>query len=416
MNETTTALFAPAPGVRTGVAARKTNSLTDYNIGLGYLRAFITLLVVAHHAVLAYHPFAHLRHAALTAPPRFWQAFPVVDSHRSAAFAWFVGFNDTFFMALMFFLSGLFVWPSLQRKGSARFLQGRFLRLGLPFLIAAALVSPLAYFPAYLQTQANPTLTGFWQQWRALGNWPTGPAWFLWVLLAFDCLAAALFALLPRWAEVLGNGLSVTLRRPWAFFWGLAAASAVAYVPMVMKFTSLHWISAGPFTVQTCRVFHYALYFLAGIIVGAQRLDRTCLAPAGALAQRWIAWSATALGCFAVGAAVVVLSMANPGRRGTWELIGGFSYVLSCAALCLASLTLFLRFANERTRIWDSLSRNAYGIYLGHYAFVTWAQYALLKLTAPALVKGCIVFLCAATLSWGTTIVLRRVPRVGSVL
>jgi hypothetical protein len=26
-------------------------------------------------------------------------------------------FNDSFFMAAMFFLSGLFVWPSLKRKG-----------------------------------------------------------------------------------------------------------------------------------------------------------------------------------------------------------------------------------------------------------------------------------------------------------
>jgi hypothetical protein len=29
-----------------------------------------------------------------------------------------VAFNDVFFMSLMFFLSGLFFWPSLARKGS----------------------------------------------------------------------------------------------------------------------------------------------------------------------------------------------------------------------------------------------------------------------------------------------------------
>src|SRR5215467_13007348 len=44
-------------------------------------------------------------------------------------------FNDTFFMALMFLLSGLFVWPSLERKGSARFLRDRTLRLGVPFAV-----------------------------------------------------------------------------------------------------------------------------------------------------------------------------------------------------------------------------------------------------------------------------------------
>ena len=46
------------------------------------LRAFVTLLVVAHHAVLAYHPYAPPPASSLTAPPMLWMAFPVVDSQR----------------------------------------------------------------------------------------------------------------------------------------------------------------------------------------------------------------------------------------------------------------------------------------------------------------------------------------------
>ena len=91
-----------------------------YNVSIGCLRAFITLMVVAHHAALAYHPYAPAPPATLTAVPRIWQAFPVVDSQRSTLFALFVGFNDMFFMALMFFLSGLFVWKSLERKRRGR--------------------------------------------------------------------------------------------------------------------------------------------------------------------------------------------------------------------------------------------------------------------------------------------------------
>src|SRR6476646_273008 len=202
MTGNTNALIVPGPGARTEVTLLQTTLRPEQNIPLGYLRAFITVLVVAHHSFLAYHPFAPPPPASLITQPRFWQAFPIVDRHRSGVFAWLVGFNDIFFMALMFLLSGLFVWQSLQRKGSADFVRGRLLRLGLPF-IAAALLSPLAYFPSYLQTTATPTLADFWQQWRGLGQWPTGPGWFLWVLLAFDCAAAALFALRPSWAEVL---------------------------------------------------------------------------------------------------------------------------------------------------------------------------------------------------------------------
>ena len=80
-----------------------------YNVSVGYLRAFITLLVVAHHAALAYHPYGPDAPRTLTAVPRMWQAFPVVDPQRSTILALLVGFNDIFFMALMFFISGLFV-------------------------------------------------------------------------------------------------------------------------------------------------------------------------------------------------------------------------------------------------------------------------------------------------------------------
>ena len=38
-------------------------------VAVGNLRAFITVLVVAHHAVLAYHPFAPAPAATLTASP-----------------------------------------------------------------------------------------------------------------------------------------------------------------------------------------------------------------------------------------------------------------------------------------------------------------------------------------------------------
>lgn len=134
----------PLPAVTWQVDA-VSKPVSSYNLAIGYLRAFVTVLVLAHHAVLAYHPFAPPVAASLVTQPRAWQVFPVVDSQRWSGFALFVGFNDVFFMSLMFFLSGLFVWKSLERKGSTGFLRDRFLRLGLPFVVASALIAPLAY-------------------------------------------------------------------------------------------------------------------------------------------------------------------------------------------------------------------------------------------------------------------------------
>jgi hypothetical protein len=143
--------FAPSLDEHTAPPEPRNAPRIQYNVAIGYLRAFVTMLVLAHHAALAYHPFAPAPSASLIAEPRLWPAFPVVDAQRWNGFGLLVGFNDTFFMSLMFFLSGLFVWKSLERKGSGAFLRDRMFRLGLPFIVAAALLAPLAYYPTYLR-------------------------------------------------------------------------------------------------------------------------------------------------------------------------------------------------------------------------------------------------------------------------
>ena len=55
-------------------------------------------------------------------------------------------------------------------------------------------------------------------------------------------------------------------------------------------------------------------------------------------------------------------------------------------------------------------------MYLVHYAFVSWLQYAFLPVPLSALGKGAAVFLGAALLSWGTSAALRRLPVIRRVL
>ena len=116
----------------------------------------------------------------------------------------------------------------------------------------------------------------------------------------------------------------------------------------------------------------------------------------------------------ASGVGIATLT-AHIGSRG-WEIAADTTFVLSSAASSFAFLALFVRFANTRSRIWDSLSANAYGMYLIHYAFVSWLQYALLKAQLPAIAKGSIVFFGAVLLSWGATAALRRIPGVARVI
>jgi len=400
---------------RLAVACKTTNAPV-YNVSIGYLRAFITLMVLAHHSSLAYVTFGPPAPTSLTGAIRWWEASPIVDAHHWAGFDFLVAFNDMFFMSLMFFLSGLFVWQSLARKGARHFLADRTLRLGLPFVVAAALVAPIAYYPAYIQTGLGGGIAGYWQQWQALGNWPAGPAWFVWVLLAFDAVAAALLFVSPRWGAGLAKLSSAAERRPFLFFALLVAISAAAYVPLAVIFNPLSWSAWGPFAFQTSRGLHYLVYFLLGTGVGAYGLNRGLVSPDGRLARRWWLWSIRALLAFLVAAGVgFTAATKHMGSRG-WELAGHSTWVISCAASSFAFLALFVRFAKRRGKLFDSLTANAYGMYLIHYAFVGWLQLAVLKSEMPAITKGSLVFVGTVLLSWGATAALRRIPAVAKVI
>jgi len=389
-----------------------------YNVALGYLRGFLVVLVLAHHSVLAYMDSPPPQARSLLTQPPYWHAFMVVDHQHWVGFSIFTGFNDTFFMSLMFFVSGLFVWSSLQRKGSASFVRDRLRRLGIPFLFAAAIVAPVAYYPSYLLTTSPHGVAGYIHDWLSFGDWPTGPAWFIWLLLAFDLAAVALFAVAPNFGEMLGRLVSNAREHPVRFFLLLLGASAAAYDAMVNIFGPMVWTSVGPFQFQTARLFHYAVYFLAGIGVGAYGIERGLLAPDGILARHWMRWTIGMLVGFAVSAVFLLIAITKGATMSPILLntVGGALFTVTCAAISFSFMALFVRFARRRVWIFDSLSDNEYGMYLIHYMFVSWLQLAILGAPLPAVAKGLLVFAGVLLLSWSTSASLRRIPAVSRVV
>lgn len=391
---------------------------TSRDAALDHLRAFVTVLVVAHHSILAYAPTT--AKVAARNPLHSWQGgVPIVDSRNLAVFDLVALFNDTFFMSLMFFLSGLFVAPSLARKGSGGFLRDRALRLGAPFAVMA-LLAPLAYYPAYRATAADPSPLAFWREWLSLGFWPSGPPWFVAVLLGFGVIAAALFRFNPSLIETAGRLALGGRKHPAAVFGVLMLLSAVAYLPMRAAFGPQSWVAVGPFSLQSSRALHYLVYFLAGVAIGECGIADCLLAPDGVLARRWLRWIGSGSVLFAVY--VVGLVVLAPDRPAVGvpplarQLMLGLCFVLCCGAISFAMLAVFRRFVDARTPAWTSLSRNAYGIFLTHYAFVIWLQYALLPATIPAAAKAAVVLSVALAASWTVTAALRRIPAVASVI
>lgn len=206
-------------------------------------------------------------------------------------------------------------------------------------------------------------------------------------------------------------------RAPARFFWGLVAVSALAYLPLVMTTPFGHWTMIGPFSVQTARIGHYFVYFLAGIAVGAAGVGQGLTDPDGQLARRWWLWCLAPIPPIVATLAVLGVAFSpNPPPRAVLDVAGGLAFVLACAALSFAALAVALRFVRRTGAVGDSLQANAYGLYLTHYAFVSWLAWLLLPQAWGGLVKGLVVFAGAVALGWLTTMVLRRMPLLGRIL
>ena len=314
----------------------RSNYASRSSLALANLRALVILIVLAFHSMLAYVVWNAPTDAGFDAPPYIWRAFPIADNHRWFGFDLFCAWQDVYLMSLMFFLSGLFVWPSLTRKKEWAFVRDRVLRLGVPYAFGVAVLMPLAIYPAYAVRNADPSIAAYWHALLQLPYWPNGPLWFLWQLLALNLIAAAVHRAAPSLVRSLGRWSAAAENHFAQWFVALIAVSALAYIPLAVIFTPWAWSNSGLLAVQLCRP-------------------------------------------------------------------------LACAAGSLFLIAVSLRFATRQSRILDSLSANAYALYLFHYGFVVWLQYTLLTAALFAVVKAAIVFGGTLALSWIAALAVQRI-------
>lgn len=376
-------------------------------VSLDRARTFITLSVLLHHSVLNYTYFGE-------GDPMRWLAFDLL-----------VLFNDSYFMAFMFLISGLFVRDSLVRNGPAGFLRKRAWRLAVPYLASVFVLIPIAYYPTFLRYHLPETtdlnFLHFWWHTLTIGPWPSGPAWFLWVLMALDALAAAIWSIAPGMFEKLGR-LSFAVRgRPTTAFVAFLSLSIATYLPMHLAFGDDTWLELPhfPLPIQTSRILLYSAYFLTGVCIGAVNLTTGLLAENGALARRWQSWLGFA-SAFYVAILVLVYvhhNWVDFNAPPLWWRAGyGLAFASYSAAMAFTVMAMFLRFAKSRLGLLDALQPSAYGIYLVHYAFIVWLQYAVYDHSLPAIVKFAIVFAGTLSMSWGLALLLRRIPAVARVI
>jgi hypothetical protein len=372
------------------------------NFSIDRARSFLTLVVLIHHAVIPYTYFGHT-------DPKSWIGFDMI-----------VLATDSFFMAMFFFLSGLFVWPGIARKGPLNYLRDRLTRLGLPFVICALTIIPIAYYAISLRQHPEIGFTEFWWKTVTVGPWPSGPIWFLWVLFAFDLVACLLYRLSHTLLDPI-NRLSLHGHdRPGEFFAIMFAVTAALYIPGRMYFGPGSWFEFGPFSVQHGRVLLYAIYFFFGAGIGAQNFGRGLLAADGQLAKRTWNWVILALVPYCLMWVLIYIKreiLGNPVWLPHWyEATYGFFFAAFSVAILFLILAYFLRFKQSGWSVLDPMQADAYGMFLVHYPIVLWLQYWLFDFDLPAIVKAAIAFVLTVLLSWAATAALRKIPGATKIL
>src|SRR5271165_5074619 len=154
----------------------------ERNAGIDALRASLTLLVVFHHAAIAYGGMGSW----------FYKEIEPSSAPSSLILTLFVAYNQAFFMGLFFLIAGSLTPGAIARHGAQEFLRERLLRLGAPLLVFILVLGPIT--AALAETaKGHPFFAELgWIASHAMII--PGPMWFVEALLIFSAAYVALRA------------------------------------------------------------------------------------------------------------------------------------------------------------------------------------------------------------------------------
>jgi len=386
---------------------------SNRNLWIDYLRTAITVMVVAHHSSLAYTTFAWFDKKAYIN-----STHAIVDSKRWIGLDIFENFNDVFFMSLMFLIGGLFLMRSMNKKGMIVFIKDRFYRLFIPFLFLGTLLMLIAYFPSYYVGHNSTDLIAYINDFFGTEKWPVGPPWFIWVLFVFNLLFALFYPYFLRLGDKIGLRLSVLKNKPFTFCMILFCVTWILYVPIAYKIGAGTWTGIGPFDFQLSRILLYFGYFTVGILIGNTDFNNEIFSTKSVLVEKWWLWLLLSIGVYftliVISEPLKQMLKNNTIKEFYAWMIYYIIYAASCTISCIAFITAFRKLVCKENYWCNSLSENAYLIYLIHYIFVVWCQFLLLKFDLPAVIKFSIT--AALSLSWIVSILFRKVKIVNKYL
>lgn len=329
------------------------------------IRIFLTALVVLFHLITAYGAPGSWYYVESTAE------FPLI-----IPMSMYIATNQAFFMGLFFLISSFFLLPSLNRKGTTRFVKERLIRLGIPLVVFYFLLAPITSFirDKYIY-DVNATILSY------ITNsdfWGFGPMWFVEALLLFTFLffLVRLFVVnrkvkFPTTSKIILFALTIAILQFFLRIW-IPVRWAIPHTNLRVAF-----------------FIQYAALFIIGII---------------AYQNHWfdsigikISWRWFVLAQVLVFVIFPLLYISGGGiNQGEGKFLGGFywqsfAYCLweqfVAVSMIYGILGIFKEYSNRQTKLLKKLSDSAYGVYVFHTPLLLIISAVFLNWQIPQLSK-----------------------------
>ena len=364
---------------------------------LDNLRIYLTILVILHHASIAYGGAGD------------WAVKdPGADVLSRIFLTFFTAVNQSFFMSAFFLLAGFFTPDALERKGAGYFVKDRLIRLGIPILVYTTLIINL-----------NQLLLGVWMRgkpFRWIFDYHPGHLWFLQALLLF----AVIYVLYRMGMK------RATIKQHLQFYSDRFPPNRILALSIVfltaLTFVVRIWFPVGKWVFpkfQLAHFVHYTFSYCVGIL--AYRGD-WFLRLGRAQARTWGIVALLTLPLFFLP---MIFSRALEDDASRAKLLGGlhwqsFTYAAEESIMLIAVLTFLLYFFRERfsgsSPLLRSMAASVYTVYIIHQTLLIAFNVLFLPVDIPTILKFPIVSLIVVPLCFGLAVLVRRIPHAKRVL
>lgn len=365
------------------------------------IKALMIALVIAVHAPMAFGDKGWWMGLRI---PLEGNSDPLFEVTRG----FFGYFCNTFFMYMLFLISGYFVPRSVHKKGIARYLKDRLLRIGIPFLFGMVLINNISLILARL----SPTSPYAETAWNEMPFNRVVVLGFLVLLFVFDLLYCA-------WVSLRGDRFYVdrSVPTPQLRSW-LISAIILAILEVVMSTRTELWAALrnSPldwFGVQGTHIFTYTFMFFLGCKASCHHwLERLN----SHLVVRWFRFSIASALCILTIALVLTFngSMSTEAEK-LWLLMTFFNTFVGWGVIGYL-LFWFQRNENRCGKWLANAGVDSFGAYIIHSLVLVVVLEAIGFIGLNPWLVTLVTIVLGIMISFGITHQLRRIPTIARII